>query len=103
MCLSSARAVPERGVKSIFYHVRRARNSLGKAGKWNLTEDEQLLRQVFPAASSASTTDGASNTEPFRGMEGIGLRSQTWCSAHPPTVVIDTVSMYNIRIPNVEV
>lgn len=38
----SARAVPERGVKSIFYHVRRARDSLGKAGKWDAAEDEQL-------------------------------------------------------------
>jgi hypothetical protein len=40
----SARAVPQRGVKSIFYYVRRARDSLGKAGKWLAAEDEQLLR-----------------------------------------------------------
>ena len=40
----SARALPERGVKSVFYHVRRARNALGKAGKWSAAEDEQLQR-----------------------------------------------------------
>ncbi|KAH9988303.1 hypothetical protein BJV77DRAFT_1022435 [Russula vinacea] len=45
MCVS-ARAVPHRGVKSIFYHVRRARNCLAKAGKWSPAEDEQLLRAV---------------------------------------------------------
>ena len=38
----SAHAVPQRGVKSVFYHVRRARDSLGKAGKWSPAEDEQL-------------------------------------------------------------
>ena len=38
----SARAVPQRGVKSVFYHVRRARDSLGKAGRWSAAEDEQL-------------------------------------------------------------
>ncbi|KAH9033062.1 hypothetical protein EDB85DRAFT_2145101 [Lactarius pseudohatsudake] len=37
-----ARAVPQRGVKSVFYHVRRARDYLGKAGKWSAAEDEQL-------------------------------------------------------------
>ncbi|KAH9012572.1 hypothetical protein EDB85DRAFT_1877650, partial [Lactarius pseudohatsudake] len=37
-----ARAVPLRGVKSVFYHVRRARDYLGKAGKWSAAEDEQL-------------------------------------------------------------
>jgi hypothetical protein len=41
LCVS-ARAVPQRGVKSVFYHVRRARDSLGKAGKWAVAEDEQL-------------------------------------------------------------
>ncbi|KAH9013460.1 hypothetical protein EDB85DRAFT_2158194 [Lactarius pseudohatsudake] len=34
--------VPQRGVKSVFYHVRRARDYLGKAGKWSAAEDEQL-------------------------------------------------------------
>ena len=38
----SARAVPPRGVKSVFYHVQCAHDSLGKAGKWSLAEDEQL-------------------------------------------------------------
>jgi hypothetical protein len=38
----TARAVPQRGVKSVFYHVRRARDSLGKAGKWSAAEDDQL-------------------------------------------------------------
>ncbi|KAH9046704.1 hypothetical protein EDB84DRAFT_1435350 [Lactarius hengduanensis] len=37
-----ARTVPQRGVKSVFYHVRRARDSIGKAGKWSAAEDEQL-------------------------------------------------------------
>lgn len=37
-----ARAVTQRGVKSVFYHVRRARDSLGKAGKWSAAEDDQL-------------------------------------------------------------
>jgi len=31
------------------------------------------------------------------------LRSQTWYSAHPPTAGIDTISMCNITVPNVEV
>jgi len=44
MLLSPARAVPQRGVKSIFYYIRRARNSLGKAGTWSAAEDEQLRR-----------------------------------------------------------
>ncbi|KAF8259159.1 hypothetical protein EI94DRAFT_1707345 [Lactarius quietus] len=35
-------AVPQRGVKSIFYHVRRACDSLGKVGKWSTAEDQQL-------------------------------------------------------------
>jgi hypothetical protein len=38
----AARAVPQRGVKSVFYHVRRVRDSLGKAGKWCPAEDERL-------------------------------------------------------------
>jgi hypothetical protein len=92
-----------RGVKSIFYHVRRARDSLGKAGKWSAAEDEQLSRYVCRAVSSAPTINRASNTELFRCTEAPGLRSQTWCNAHPPTAVIDTVSMYSIRIPNVQV
>ncbi|KAF8268026.1 hypothetical protein EI94DRAFT_1579146, partial [Lactarius quietus] len=41
-----ARAVPQRGVKSIFYHVRRACDSLGKAGKWSAAEDQQLRMAV---------------------------------------------------------
>ncbi|KAI9458324.1 hypothetical protein F5148DRAFT_1151023 [Russula earlei] len=41
-----ARAVPQRGVKSVFYHVRRARDPLAKAGKWGAAEDEQLRRAV---------------------------------------------------------
>ncbi|KAI0265504.1 hypothetical protein BGY98DRAFT_547795 [Russula aff. rugulosa BPL654] len=41
-----ARSVPQRGVKSIYYYVRRARDSLGKAGKWNPAEDKQLQRAV---------------------------------------------------------
>lgn len=40
----SARAVPQRGVKSIYYHVKRARDDLGKAGKWEVAEDEYLRR-----------------------------------------------------------
>jgi len=39
-----ARTVPNRGVKSVFYHVWRARDSLAKAGKWCLVEDEQLRK-----------------------------------------------------------
>jgi hypothetical protein len=39
-----ARAVPNRGVKSVFYHVRRARDSLANAGKWCAAEDEQLRK-----------------------------------------------------------
>jgi len=41
-----ARTVPSRGVKSVFYHVRRARDSLAKAGKWCAAEDEQLRKAV---------------------------------------------------------
>ncbi|KAI9449595.1 hypothetical protein F5148DRAFT_1291392 [Russula earlei] len=41
-----AHAVPQRGVKSVFYHVRRARDPLAKAGKWGAAEDEQLRRAV---------------------------------------------------------
>jgi hypothetical protein len=99
----SARAVPHRGVKAIFYHIRRAHDSLGKAGEWTPGEDEHLLRYVCLAVSSASTINRASNIELFRRTDVIGLRSQTACCAHLPTAVIDTVSMYNIRIPNVEV
>ncbi|KAH9997052.1 hypothetical protein BJV77DRAFT_960316 [Russula vinacea] len=40
-----ARAVPQRGIKQLFYHVRRARNSLGKGGKWSPAEDEHLRRK----------------------------------------------------------
>jgi len=99
----AARAVPQRGIKSIFYHVRHARDSLGKAGKWSVVEDEQLLRYVCRAVSSAPTINRASNTELFRCMEAPGLQSRTWCNAHPLTAVIDTISMYSIRIPNIQV
>ncbi|KAI9512682.1 hypothetical protein F5148DRAFT_1145989 [Russula earlei] len=39
--------VPQRGVKSVFYHVRRARDPLAKAGKWGAAEDEQLRSDRF--------------------------------------------------------
>ncbi|KAI9445670.1 hypothetical protein F5148DRAFT_1153735, partial [Russula earlei] len=41
-----ARAMPQRGVKSVFYHVQRAHDPLAKAGKWGAAEDEQLRRAV---------------------------------------------------------
>jgi len=37
-----ASAVPQRGVKSVYYHVRRSRNIHAKRGKWTLEEDESL-------------------------------------------------------------
>ena len=43
----SARAVPQRGVKSVFYHVWRANDCLARAGKWTAAEDEQLRRYDF--------------------------------------------------------
>ncbi|KAF8268049.1 hypothetical protein EI94DRAFT_1700564 [Lactarius quietus] len=41
-----ARAMPQRGVKSIFYHVQCVCDSLGKAGKWSVVEDQQLQMAV---------------------------------------------------------
>jgi len=38
--------VPQRGVKAVFYHVRRAYDGIGKAGKWVPEEDAQLRRAV---------------------------------------------------------
>ncbi|KAF8463795.1 hypothetical protein DFH94DRAFT_616218, partial [Russula ochroleuca] len=35
-------AVPQRGVKSIFYYVRCAHDGLGKGGKWGPAEDEHI-------------------------------------------------------------
>jgi len=43
----SARAVPQRGVKAVFYHVRRAHNGLARGGKWTAAEDEQLQKYDF--------------------------------------------------------
>ncbi|KAI9458046.1 hypothetical protein F5148DRAFT_1151097 [Russula earlei] len=47
-----ARAVPQRGVKSVFYHVRRARDPLAKAGKWGAAEDEQLRSAHRPTVAT---------------------------------------------------
>jgi hypothetical protein len=73
LCVS-ARAVPQRGVKSVFYHVKRARDSLGKAGKWDVVEDEHLRRSACLAVLSAVIINRASNTELFRHTEATGLR-----------------------------
>ncbi|KAI9451354.1 hypothetical protein F5148DRAFT_1152506 [Russula earlei] len=37
-------AMPQRGVKSVFYHIWRACDPLAKAGKWGAAGDEQLHR-----------------------------------------------------------
>ncbi|KAI9462550.1 hypothetical protein F5148DRAFT_1150480 [Russula earlei] len=42
-----ARAMPQRGVKSVFYHVQHAHDPLAKAGKWGAAEDEQLRSDRF--------------------------------------------------------
>ena len=45
----------------------------------------------------------ASDIGLFRRTEQLGLQLQSWYSAHPQTAVIGTVSMYNIKVPNVQV
>ncbi|KAI0263192.1 hypothetical protein BC834DRAFT_887871 [Gloeopeniophorella convolvens] len=41
-----ARAVPSRGVKSVYDHVRRAYHPWKKRGKWRISEDETLQKSV---------------------------------------------------------
>jgi hypothetical protein len=56
---------------------------------------------VCLTVSSASTINRASDTGLFRSTEPPGLWFQTCCNALLPTAVIDTITIYDIRVPNV--
>jgi hypothetical protein len=56
---------------------------------------------VCLAVLSASTINRASDTGLFRSTEPPGLWFQTCCAALLPTAVIDTITIYDIRVPNV--